>query len=295
MYPLGLSKYVHRINSLNRFDACIVNYYWLSRVLENLDVKIKAINTHDVFAFKDMAVGSPNTWMCTYPNEEAKALQRTDIAFALQNEEAAYFTKVAPSTAISKVYCPYSIHKQEIANNHNLVLLSGANVFNIEGFEWFVDKILPLLIKRFPDIQVVVGGYICKKLQIKKYSEHIKLIGSVEDPADLYKLGDVAINPCYKGTGLKIKTFEALSYGKICMTHPHSKIGIYKKDLAPVFSSNVAEEWESFLAEVWGNENRIKDLQEESINYIAEMNNFISSEYKKYFSEYENSLHDHKI
>ena len=73
----------------------------------------------------------------------------------------------------------------------------------------------------------------------------------MNDPSDLYKLGDVSVNPCINGTGLKIKTFEALSYGKVVMVHPHSTIGIYNRECAPVFASTRAEEWVSHLKSIW--------------------------------------------
>ena len=130
-----------------------------------------------------------------------------------------------------------------------------------------------------------VGGYICKKLGHYKNKEHITLVGAVEDPSDLYKLGDIAINPCVNGTGLKIKTFEALSYGKVAMTHPHSTIGIFNRAKAPVFNSDTAEDWVSFLKKVWGDKELLKEISSQSISYINDMNRHISEEYARFLSE----------
>lgn len=66
--------------------------------------------------------------------------------------------------------------------------------------------------------------------------EGVKLIGYVDSPNVLYEQGDVAINPTYQGTGLKIKTFEAISYDKVTMVHPHSMKGVFEKDKTSLFS-----------------------------------------------------------
>lgn len=285
LYPQGLTQYVQKINSVHHFDACIVNYYWLTKALKYIDVKIKALNTHDVFAYKDMVVKAKNPWMATTPNEEGKATQRADYAFALQDEEAAYYERIAPKTKVLNVYCPYQIKEQPLTYNHNLVILSSSNVLNIEGFEWFCKEIYPAIIAEFPDVNLMIGGYICKKLQDYSNKPHFKLIGEVEDPADLYKLGDVAINPCKNGTGLKIKTFEALSFGKVAMTHPHSTIGIYQKQTAPVFASEAAEDWVRFLKEIWGDNAVLQERSKKSTLYIDKMNKHITEQYKIFCNE----------
>ena len=283
LYPNGLTKFTNKLHSKFQFDACIVNYYWLTKVLDDIDIKIKVVNTHDVFAYRDLVVDMPKSWMCTTPNEEAKGIQRADYALALQDEESVYLSRIAPKTKVLNVYCPYKLEEQPPVFNHNLVFLSSAGSVNIEGFEWFVKNIYSTLIKKIPDIKIVVAGNICNYLSEYKNNPHFELIGRVEDPADLYKYGDVAINPCVHGTGLKIKTFEALSYGKICMTHPHSIIGIYKKDTAPLFSSESASDWAAYLNEIWSNPTILKNKMKDSINYINEMNEHINKEYKKIF------------
>ena len=282
LYPQPLTKFVKQLQADYQFDACIVNYYWLTKLFEEIPFKITAINTHDVFAFKDKVVGKKNPWMCTNPNEEAKGIQRAHYAFALQDEESAYYRRIAPLTKVLNVYCPYKTFALPLTRNHNLVILASSNGLNIEGFEWFISHIYPSIIKEFPDVDLKVGGYICKKLGHCRGNGHITLVGEVDDPVDLYKLGDVAINPCMNGTGLKIKTFEALSYGRIAMTHPHSTIGIYNKDKAPVFNSTTAEDWVEFLKNVWNEKSDIREMSKRSISYIEEMNSYISEQYKKF-------------
>ena len=97
--------------------------------------------------------------------------------------------------------------------------------------------------------------------------------------------GDVAINPCQVGTGLKIKTFEAVSYGKVTMVHPHSIIGIFRKDHAPVFASNVPKDWIDYLRKVWGEKDFIAFIKDGNKNYIESMNAFVENEYHTWLDD----------
>lgn len=284
LYPCGLSAYVKSLQDAYHFDACIVNYYWLTKVFEDVHFPKTALNTHDVFACRDITLGARNPWMCTRPEEEAKGLRRAEYAFSLQDEDSAYFRKIAPETKILNVYCHYGINALPLTYNHNLVILSSAGRLNMEGLEWFLGNIFPKLVDSFHDIKLVIGGRICKELSAYKDNKHIELIGEVDDPVSLYSLGDIAINPCVNGTGLKVKTFEALSYGRVAMTHPHSTRGIFKKESAPVFTSLEAAEWAERLKLLWGSRELLEKASRESVAYIEEMNGCIVENYRKFLN-----------
>lgn len=284
LFPVGLTQYVRRLQKKYGYDACIVNYYWLTKVFEGVRFRHMAVNTHDVFANRDIITESRNPWMCTTAAEEAKGLGRAQTIFALQDEESIYFKRIAPESHVSVVYCPYKTDMIPVTHNHNIVMLSSANDFNVKGFRWFCEKVYPSIVREFPDVNLVVAGNICSKFTEYAGKEHFTFLGRVDDAKDLYKRGDVAINPCPGGTGLKIKTFEALSYGRVAMVHPHSTKGIYRSDSSPVFSSDNPEDWVDFLKTVWSDETLLSKIMNGSIAYIEAMNEHIGNEYRRFLS-----------
>ena len=110
------------------------------------------------------------------------------------------------------------------------------------------------------------------------------MYGYVERAEDFYALGDVVINPTYQGTGLKIKTFESVSYDKVTMVHPHSMIGIFRPESSPIFSSATANAWAAYLYALWNENGRIEDIKSANKAYIDDMQNFIHSEYNRFFN-----------
>ena len=226
-------------------------------------------------AYKDIKFGMP--YFCTDANTEAKSMQRCPHIFAIQGIEADYFQMLSPKSTVYTVYDVFSYHKQMITGNHNIVYLSGSNVFNQNGLRWFLDNIYPAIQEKFSDVKLIVGGSVCKVMPELKSIDGVESQGYIDDVNAFYSQGDVCINPCYQGTGLKIKTIESISYDKVTMVHPHSTQGIYDKDHAPLFSSDKAEDWVKFLVKVWESQDIIKTIKSENEKYLTAMEKFVSS------------------
>ena len=160
--------------------------------------------------------------------------------------------------------------------------MSGSNPYNVHGIHWFVKEIWPLVIKRFSDAQLIIGGSICKVIKDIEGIAGIKLYGFVDVPADFYAQADVAINPVFQGTGLKIKTFEAISYDKVTLVHPHSMAGVFRKEEAPLLASDNPEEWVKILEKIWNSTEFIKQHKLQNKRFLKEMNEFIVNEYKRF-------------
>ena len=286
-FPLTLNRTIKKLNQQYNFDCCIVNYYFLSKALLFKDIPLRGLYTHDYFAYKDELVNNPNVGYNTNAHQEAKALKRAPHIFALNSEEANYFQRLSPKSKIYVTYSSYTYFPSEYVGNKSLLFFSGDNEFNLNGLRWFIDDVFPIIKASVPDIKLIVGGSICKK--IKEYeNDTVILKGFVRDPREFYNLGDVVINPTYEGTGLKIKTFEGISYGKVVMAHPHSATGIFSKDTAPVFISSDRYMWAEFLKETIGNKSKVCEIKALDEQYIQAMNEHIKKEYMKFFKSIDN-------
>lgn len=284
MYPKHLDKIIKKLNNIYHFEACICNYYWTTKALLLFKNRKTILFSHDSFAFRNELTGFRNAWQCTTPDQEAKGVRRAKYILALQDEEANYFKHLSPLSKVLTIYSYYKIKDLPLTYNHNIVMLSSGGQLNYSGIVWFLDKIFPHILEFFPDCNLHIAGSLCNLLKNKTLSEKVKLHGYVDNPEDLYKLGDIAINPCFSGTGIKIKTFEALTYGRIIMCHPHSTKGIYKKEQAPVFASTDYKDWVNELEKLWGKKDFLREKHKDGLSYIEDMDRFIVNEYKIMFN-----------
>ena len=189
---------------------------------------------------------------------------------------------LSPHSRVYNIYSKYDYHSQRIVGNHGVLFLSGSNKHNLLGLKWFINDIFPLIVNKWADAKLYIGGAICNSIKEDIINNNIIICGYIDDLSSFYEQGDVAINPVYQGTGLKIKTFEALSYDKVTLVHPHSMAGIYKKNEAPLFASEQPYDWIKYLETVWDNPQRIKEIKKQNKDYMKEMNEFIINEYKRF-------------
>lgn len=289
-FPHGLISFVNKLDSDLHFDVCIVNYYHMTKLLDHIRIPKKAVFTHDNYTYKDIRLGCrPGDCDTTADaNTMAKAMQRSPHIFAVQDEELVFFQQLSPLSHVYNIYSKFDYYPTNIAGNKNILFLSGNNSFNQNGIRWFVKEVFPLIHERFAEAQLLIGGAICKTIEDLEYTEGIKLLGFIDNLASFYAQGDIAINPVYEGTGLKIKTFEAISYDKVTLVHPHSMAGIFHKDTAPLFASSKPLEWVEYITEIWNDKDKVLKVKAQNKKYLSEMNESISNEYKK-FLEFKNN------
>ena len=108
--------------------------------------------------------------------------------------------------------------------NSNIVMLVGSdNPSNVMGANQFLanwDEIR----KQCPDIELRVYGSLCDKIAP---APGIELYGFVQLLDRAYATAKLVINPTTLGTGLKIKTVEAMAHGRAVVTTPCGSDGIH--------------------------------------------------------------------
>lgn len=285
-YPFGLTSFVNKLQAQYHFDGLIVNYVWISKLAE-CEIPVKALFTHDVFADRNKKLGKKDAWYSFKPEEEAKAVARFSEVLSIQEEESEWFRQIAPTSHVQTVYSSFDFVEQPIAGNKNILFFSGGGELNQAGIIRFVRKVLPLLIQKDDDIRLLLGGGICGCFKQEELDRHIILKGCYDNPDDFYALGDICINPVFSGSGLKIKTFEALAHGKVTIVDPHSALGVYQADTIPLYRVNCPAEYVEIICQFLGDKDALLHKRQECKTYIALLNEYIFMRYKKLFMERE--------
>ena len=84
---------------------------------------------------------------------------------------------------------------------------------------------------------------------------------------------------------MKIKTFEAISYDKVTLVHPHSMAGVFQKETAPLFALKKAYQWVECLENIWKSKELILKIKKRNQMYLDSMNEFIVSGYKRFLEK----------
>lgn len=157
--------------------------------------------------------------------EEARALATYDAVIAIQAREAEKLRHLVPSTLVLEVphglsmpKTPYTPVPASEERPLRLGFLGGRDESNVHALDWLVDRVWPRLTEALGrSVELHVAGPICSVWKAPP-SEGIRLWGQVDSIDEFWPEIDVALNPVRSGSGLKIKSVEALAYGRPLLT-----------------------------------------------------------------------------
>lgn len=224
----------------------------MSRALLNFDSNVlKIIDTHDIFANRNQRfkkVGQTTGWFSTTVRQEVIGLKRADHIIAIQATEAEYFRRVQPKRVVVVGDIP-EISSIKVGTVRQVlpgqILLVGSNnPSNRQGAKWFISYVMPALRQQVPEVSLVVVGGLSESIEVQP---GVQALGVVDSLQAQYAQASVVINPALVGTGLKIKTVEALAYGKPLVTTSVGGEGL-EDGWAKAFC--IADSAEEFIAEL---------------------------------------------
>ncbi|MBR5419974.1 MAG: glycosyltransferase family 4 protein [Lachnospiraceae bacterium] len=255
----------------HHYDILWAEYMYNSRPLLSAPEGCKRVlDTHNVFSFKRQmyeAVGYYDYEFALKKETEAEGLGRADTVVAIQEEEAEFFRSIAPE-GVKVVTIGENMPACEpfVADTKDILFLGSFYVVNRQGLKDFIDNILPLIKKKCPEAKLKIAGTICRHIQ---ESPDYELLGIVDDVSEQYRSARVVINPVNYGTGLNIKSIEALSHGRPLVSHSVGVRGL--RSDPPV--ALVADEPEAFadaVVSVLENEEQARSLSENACRFMKE-------------------------
>ena len=229
-----------------------VEYVFMSAALLNFPDSVwRIVDTHDVFSDRYkrfLSQGQKPQWFSTSAKEEKQGLSRADAVVAIQSLEAEFFRNLGLKNVVTlgdfvPLTAPSPTRNQVPGS---LLLVGSANSSNVHSAEYFIKQCLPIIKKEVPGVELMVVGGLSKELQPQ---QGVRLLGRVENLDDCYSQAQVVINPVQFGSGLKIKTMEALGFARALVTTQLGGEGLEDgwhsafcvADTAPLFAAAVVQ------------------------------------------------------
>lgn len=230
-YDERIGPKIAELCATRRFDLCLVNYVWLSAAFDHLPQDcLRVVDTHDLFGGRAdhfYARNAPPEWYYTSVSEETRGLDRADIILAIQTDEE-ILLRQRTSTEVTTIGflsrpIPTVRRVEPVPGRVTVGYIGSSNPFNVASVLEFCAalKEAPL-----PDtVHLVAAGPICHVLRTL-IDQPFTLLGIVDEIDHFYEQIDISINPMVGGTGLKIKTIEALAHGVAVIGTPDAFAGI---------------------------------------------------------------------
>jgi len=251
----GCAPLVRDLLARRRFDAVIVSYVFYSRLLELVpEPALKLIDTHDVFSGRFRLYrehGQAREFFSTGPAEEARALRRADTVLAIQEWDAAHFRSLsAPRVAVVGHLAPPAGDAGAAAPMESpaMLFVGGPMGINVHGIGWFIERVLPAVRRRLPAAELWLAGGIGDR--IRGGPPGVRRLGFVDRLDEVYRRAGVVINPQQFGTGLSIKSVDALRHGRPLVTTASGARGLEAGAGTAFLQADSAEEFGERLVEL---------------------------------------------
>jgi SAM-dependent methyltransferase len=262
--PDHLVDFLIRLETLLKPDVLIANYVFMTRFFPLVSQRVlRIVDTIDVFSTKRSKVvrfGVADA-LDISAEDEAALLRRADLIVAIQSNEAAELRTIVPDRAVVTAGVDFQF-VQGIPPppiGPTILYVASGNALNVKGLRDFLSIAWPLIRREVPDARLLLVGPICDA--VEDWIEGVDILGRVDRLEDLYARAKVVVNLAVAGTGLKIKTVEALSYLRPIVVWPSGIDGLSEE--AQRFC-DVATDWYQFARLVVRqlNSNRAAELVE---------------------------------
>jgi hypothetical protein len=237
-----------RLHDTLRPAVVIAEYIWMTRLFPLLSgTAVKVVDTHDVFSTKrDKVVRYGVDEVQVEAAEEARRLRHADLVVAIQRAEREELQRLVPDVPVLVAGVDMDVaEERRVPVGRRVLYVASDNELNKKGLNDFLRFAWPRVRAAIPDAELVLAGRIAETLHLDEPG--VVRLGLVADLKPLYGEARVVINPSVAGTGLKIKTLEALSHLRPIVTWPSGVEGLSDELMA---LCTTAGDWYEFATRV---------------------------------------------
>ena len=286
-YDSNIDQYILDLTKKIKFDVVIVEYVFFSKALCNFsNDTLKLIDTHDVFTDRHklhLKQGVKPSWFSTTAKEEKKGLRRADIIIAIQHQEVKFYENLVENIKVIELghITPLVSTNYDAVVPNSILIIASQNEINLHSTNLFMKEIFPEIKKYVPNAQVLLAGKLCG---IIENHDGLKKMGEVDDLGKLYASAAVVVNPITFGTGLKIKSIEALGYAKPLVTTSIGAEGLESGKDSAFLVAESPKEFSEMVVTILTNKEISKKLSSEAYRYAREWNHNCLNKFEKLFN-----------
>jgi hypothetical protein len=164
-------------------------------------------------------------WFSTIASQEKKGLERSDLIIAIREEDRIFFESLVDRKVITVGYItPLGQHKDfPVKKQKHILFIGSANSINVDAINFFLETTFPIIKMAYPETKLCLAGNIGNLFKDK---DDCIAIGETDSLEKIYSSADIIINPVRTGTGLSIKSIEALGFAKALVSTTKGARGI---------------------------------------------------------------------
>ncbi len=203
---------------------------------------------------------------------EKKQFLLANCCAAVSQQDKEFLQKMSPNSPVhiiaNGVDIDYFSYDGKNSETDALIYVGGFNWFpNLDGMNYFCEKILPIITGQIGYIQTFVVGKEDKKFQ---YADKITPVGCVEDTRPYINKAKIFIVPLRVGGGTRLKILNAMAMGKAIVSTSIGCEGLDVQNGINIIIEDKPERFAEAVVELLNNDKKRKLLGDNARKLVEE-------------------------
>lgn len=260
---------VKKITNENNYDVIIVLYAYLANLLKGYTGSARKVYFMEDSVFLQQYFwdsNKPEITLGKLLDEEIERLKLFNDIFCISYDEKIMHEKLTGKVAhflphmntgeVRRITFPLEKKKWDI------MFVGFNNPFNVDGLNWFVKDVYPLLNK---GLRLVFVGSVTEKLEVTH--SNIDIISYAPDLDEIYNNVKLTICPMFRGTGMKIKVVESMARGIPIVCNARGVDGFPDKTMCGCLVTEDAKEFADYINRLLTDTEFYREVSETLIRY----------------------------
>jgi sugar transferase (PEP-CTERM/EpsH1 system associated) len=143
---------------------------------------------------------------------------------------------------------------------------------NVESAEYLVNKILPLVWKKLPNVRLLISGASPNNKVLALKSDKVKISGWVDDIRENFAKSQLLVAPMLTSIGLQNKLLEAMAMQLPCITSTLANNALGAKHNEQIMVADTPEQFAEYIIELLQDSIKAKKIAMNGYKFV--INNF---------------------
>ena len=145
---------------------------------------------------------------------------------------------------------------------------------NIESAEYLVEKILPLVKKKYPNVKVLISGANPSPRILSLASDNVKISGWVNDIRENFACSKMLVAPMFLSIGLQNKLLEAMAMQIPCITSTLANNALGAENGKSILIADSPEDYAKQIISLLDNETLASQIAMNGYTFVLESHNW---------------------
>jgi glycosyltransferase involved in cell wall biosynthesis len=198
---------------------------------------------------------------------ENKTMFDVDAIVAITKQDADYYIKNGFIGEIKTINAGVNLNKfipdQTKKIKNSIGFIAGLDWLpNIQGLDWFLSEIWPVIKVKHPELQLHLAGKAMPQKYFNIKDSSIVIHGVVSDAVNYIQKCEIFIVPLLSGGGMRLKVVEAMSLGKCIISTAVGAEGIEYTNGKDILIANNTSEWIEQINWIVTHQNQIDEIEQ---------------------------------